>query len=85
MYGSRPILNPEQLTVPFEREEIKRAVFQLGGDKAPGPDGFGLRFYQKFWGIIKEDIFRIFDDLFVGKLNTGPIDYSLIVLVPKKE
>lgn len=29
-----------QLERPFTLEEVKREVFDLGGDKAPGPDGF---------------------------------------------
>ncbi|XP_039123300.1 uncharacterized protein LOC120259908 [Dioscorea cayenensis subsp. rotundata] len=32
------------LEAPFSVEEIKRAMFDLGGDKAPGPDGFPLHF-----------------------------------------
>ncbi len=31
------------------------------------------------------DIFKIFVDLFEGTLNTGPLDYSHICLIPKKE
>ncbi len=35
----------EFLSVPLSLEEIKAAIFQLGGNKAPGPDGFPIRFY----------------------------------------
>lgn len=37
-----------RLNEQFSIDEIKQAVFQLGSDKAPGPDGFSLRFYQTF-------------------------------------
>ena len=30
---------------PFEEEEIHRAVFSLGKEKAPGPDGFTFAFF----------------------------------------
>lgn len=43
---SAPMLG--RLTEKFGADEIKKAVFQLGSDKAPGPDGFPLRFYQTF-------------------------------------
>lgn len=33
--------------------EITIAVFALNKDSAPGPDGFGVIFYQVYWDIIK--------------------------------
>ena len=32
--------------------EIKKAVFAIHGEKAPGPEGFSANFYQGFWDII---------------------------------
>ncbi len=75
----------ESLSAPFSLEEIRAVVFKLGGDKAPGPDGFPLCFYQAFWETVKDDIWKIFLKLFDGSISTGPIDYSFICLVPKKE
>lgn len=45
LFCNKSIPNPERLTVPFTLDEIKKATFQLGGDKAPGPDGFNLKFF----------------------------------------
>lgn len=36
------------LTRPFSLDEIRNAVFQLGRDKASGPNGFPMSFYQTF-------------------------------------
>jgi hypothetical protein len=36
------------LTAPFSENEIKVAIFQMEHNKAPGPDGFPMEFYQKF-------------------------------------
>ena len=33
------------LLSPFSEEEIKREIFGLGGDRAPGPDGFPAAFF----------------------------------------
>ena len=33
------------LIAPFSEEEIKSAVFDMEGDKAPGPDGFPAEFF----------------------------------------
>ena len=32
----------------FEEQEVRQAVFNLESDKAPGPDGFMLAFFQRF-------------------------------------
>ena len=41
-------------------EEIKRALFQCEGDKAPGPDGFTMAALQEGWEIIKDDALKDF-------------------------
>ena len=34
------------LGLPFSKEEVFVAVSNLSGDKAPGPDGFTMAFWQ---------------------------------------
>lgn len=46
----------ETLCKDFTDDEISNAVFQIGPLKAPGPDGFPARFYQRNWGSLKTDI-----------------------------
>jgi hypothetical protein len=63
---------------------VARVVSDLNGDKAPGPDGFTLAFYQSCWDVIKEDVLLMFNEFanygrFVRSLNA-----SFIVLIPKK-
>jgi len=36
--------------------EIKNVVFNLNGNSAPGPDGFGGVFYHSCWEIIGTDV-----------------------------
>lgn len=45
----------EALTKPFSENEISDALFQIGPMKAPGPDGFPARFFQKNWAVLKEE------------------------------
>lgn len=33
-------------------EEVRRAVFQMGSDKAPGPDRYPPSFFQRCWNIV---------------------------------
>nr|GEW80402.1 RNA-directed DNA polymerase, eukaryota [Tanacetum cinerariifolium] len=39
-------------------EEIKRAVWDCGTDKSPGPDGFTFGFYRRYWDTIKKDVVK---------------------------
>ena len=36
----------ENLEIPFSKNEIQLALMEMNGDKAPGPDGFTMAFWQ---------------------------------------
>lgn len=39
----------DSLERQFDEEEIRNVVFGFSRDRAPGPDGFPLAFFQVFW------------------------------------
>jgi hypothetical protein len=43
------------LTAEYSKEEVRKAIFQMEHNKAPGPYGFPVEFYQTFWDTIKGD------------------------------
>ena len=43
------------LTYQVSPDEIKAALFSIGVDKSPGPDGFSSAFFKKSWNIIGDD------------------------------
>lgn len=75
----------QTLTRVFTLEEIKKIVFSLGHNKAPGPNGFPEEFYQFFWDIIKYSLKRLFDDFVRGELDIGRLNFGTITLLPKGE
>jgi hypothetical protein len=73
----------DDLCRDFSDEEIGDAMFQIGPLKAPGVDGFPARFYQRNWGVIKEEVTNAVKLFFAtGKMPEGVND-TAIVLIPK--
>ena len=48
------------LVRPFDEAEVFGVVKDFEGDKAPGPDGFPMAFFQTCWDVIKADLKEIF-------------------------
>ncbi|KHN03592.1 hypothetical protein glysoja_004618, partial [Glycine soja] len=46
----------------FQENEVKKAVWECGSDKSPGPDGLTFKFIKQFWPIIKADFLRFLDE-----------------------
>lgn len=73
----------EYLESPISLDEIKTAVWRCGANKAPGPDGYSIEFFRKFWDHVKTDMYmavKHFEK--TGVLNSG-CNASFVTLVPK--
>ena len=46
----------QALTMKFNEEEVRVALFQMHRTKAPRPDGHPGLFYQKFWSIVGQEV-----------------------------
>ena len=55
----------------------------MNGDKAPGPDGFTVAFWQFSWDIVKEEIMLLFNELYENAKFVRNLNATFIVLVPK--
>ncbi|GJY23316.1 hypothetical protein Tco_0396974 [Tanacetum coccineum] len=67
----------------ISKEEVKRAVWDCGVDKSPGPDGFSFSFYRHFWPVIEKDVFEAVDYFFMyGEIPNG-CNSNFIALIPK--
>lgn len=65
-------------------KEIREAVFQMRGSKAPRPDGFHGVFFHSLWETIVEDI-RGFVLNFTSEMgSTRSLNATHIVLIPKR-
>jgi hypothetical protein len=67
----------------FEEEEVRKVVMALEGDKAPGPDGFSIAFFQVCWEVVKEDIMKIFREFHAEDKFEVSLNSTFISLIPK--
>lgn len=68
----------------FSKEEIRAAVFYLGGDSAPGPDSFPITFFQHIWDMLEDDLIGFFNEFYENGVLVRELGASFIVLIPKK-
>nr|AAX95130.1 retrotransposon protein, putative, unclassified [Oryza sativa Japonica Group]ABG22397.1 retrotransposon protein, putative, unclassified [Oryza sativa Japonica Group] len=81
-----PSLDLGDLEEDITEEELKKTVFSMPPEKAPGPDGFIGAFFKSAWEIINEDLLstvRSFFDL--NTLQIKDLNSAFICLLPKKE
>ncbi|GFY81235.1 hypothetical protein Acr_01g0010440 [Actinidia rufa] len=82
------ILEAEQasnLIKAVSEEEIKSALFSIGEDKAPGPDGYTSCFYKKAWNVIGKDFTNAVKEFFSSSQILKQINRSVLALIPKSK
>ncbi|GJS28729.1 putative RNA-directed DNA polymerase [Tanacetum coccineum] len=71
------------LDAPFTSKEIKAAVWDCGGSKAPGPDGFTFKFIKLYWDTIGNEFIEMVKRFEIdGSIPRG-CNSSFIALIPK--
>ncbi|XP_019465317.1 PREDICTED: uncharacterized protein LOC109363508 [Lupinus angustifolius] len=73
------------LTIKFEVEEIKKAIWSCEGDKSPRPDGYNFTFFKKLWDCLKDDLINLVDDFYRYRNLPRGCNASFIVLIPKNK
>ena len=68
----------------LSKEEVSKALTDLNGDKASGPNGFTMAFWQDNWGMLKEEVMRFFADFFQHGRFVKSLNATFFVLIPKK-
>jgi hypothetical protein len=63
--------------------EVKEAMFSIGDNKAPGPDGYSTAFFKKAWPIFGKDIRLAIQDFFKTGRLLHELNHTIIALVPK--
>ena len=74
----------KSLEKPFSKKEVFKALCSLSGDKASGPDGFTMAFWQFFWDFTKVEIMAFFGEFFSLGTFQRSLNSTFLVLIPKK-
>nr|GEZ79698.1 RNA-directed DNA polymerase, eukaryota, reverse transcriptase zinc-binding domain protein [Tanacetum cinerariifolium] len=73
----------EDLEAVVSNEEIKKAVWDCGADKSPGPDGFTFGFFKRLWDLIESDVVAAVKSFFESGIFYKGCNSSFIALIPK--
>ena len=64
---------------------MRKVIFDMKEDTAPGPDGFRVTFYKQCWESIKEELMEMINNFYLGTLDIARLNYGVITLIPKVE
>ena len=69
---------------PFDEDEVFGVVNEFKEDKAPGPDGFTMAFFQPCWSIVKTDVMHVFHVFHAHAVFEKSLNATFLALIPKK-
>ncbi|GJU82334.1 hypothetical protein Tco_1284699 [Tanacetum coccineum] len=79
-------LDPEDalnMIRPVTQKEVKDAMFSMGNDKSPGPDGFTAAFFKEAWDIVFGDVTKAIQEFFMNGCLLKELNHTIIALIPK--
>ncbi|GJZ66902.1 hypothetical protein Tco_0630142 [Tanacetum coccineum] len=68
---------------PVTTQEVKEAIFSMGNDKSPGPDGYTACFFKESWDIMASDVILAVQEFFVNGKLLKELNHTIIALIPK--
>ncbi|XP_022024382.1 uncharacterized protein LOC110924695 [Helianthus annuus] len=73
----------EHMVRQVTREEIKTAMFSIGENKAPGPDGYTSAFFKKAWDIVGTEVSNAILEFFENGKLLRQLNHTILALIPK--
>ncbi|GJT78501.1 RNA-directed DNA polymerase, eukaryota, reverse transcriptase zinc-binding domain protein [Tanacetum coccineum] len=73
----------EEMIKEVSEKEIMEAMFDIGDNKASGPEGFSSVFFKKAWNVVGKDVCDGIKEFFSNGQMLGELNATLITLVPK--
>ena len=82
------VLNEEHqssLSMQFNVEDVREAIFYIEDDKFPSPDGYSSFFFKKSWHLVGEEVTGVVLDYFQTGRMLKQINATTLCLIPKCE
>lgn len=70
---------------PFVIEDTDYVINNVDGDKARGPDGFSMSFFNSCWKEVRIGIWSNVHSFLMGGSLSREINHTFVALIPKKE
>jgi hypothetical protein len=86
MWESAPRVSPvenEGLLLTLSEQELELIINDMKSDTAPGPDGFLVVFFKKFWPLVKHGVLHIVNDFILGRIDISRLNYGVLLLISK--
>ncbi|GJR99878.1 hypothetical protein Tco_0316387 [Tanacetum coccineum] len=64
-------------------QEVKEALFSMGDDKSPGPDGYTACFFKAVWEVVADDVTNVIREFFRNGNLLKELNHTIIALIPK--
>ena len=71
------------LSAPIAISEIKAALWAIGDEKSPGPDGFGARFFKASWDVTGPELCSAVKEFFTSGRLLKQLNHTIIAPIPK--
>uniref|UniRef100_A0A803QEG0 Reverse transcriptase domain-containing protein n=1 Tax=Cannabis sativa TaxID=3483 RepID=A0A803QEG0_CANSA len=76
-------MEKEELVKAPDYDEIRRTLFAMGSNKAPGPDGMSVTFFKHYWEAVGDDFCEVVSDFFFTCVMHKGVNATNLVLIPK--
>nr|GFB60378.1 hypothetical protein [Tanacetum cinerariifolium] len=63
--------------------EVREAIFSIGDDKSPGPDGYTSAFFNEAWNVIHTDVTSAVREFFRNGTLLRELNHTITALLPK--
>lgn len=67
----------------ISKDELEEAINKMAKNKAPGPDGFTIKFYQANWSFMVNDLLDLVEESRCSKRMHHGLNATFLALIPK--